>query len=80
MQYVYKEKVNLSFILFRHPPPHMYSFPFYLVQAKFSDLDLRRNTVSEEHETLTEKLNVLKANADKIDPNKKKVTTTETVR
>ena len=60
-----------------HPPTHTLPFP---LQAKFSDLDLRRNAVREEHETLTEKLNVLKANADKIDPNKTKETTTETVR
>ena len=43
------------------------------LQSKMSDLDSRLNVIAAEERTLQEKLAVLQANADKVNPHKKKL-------
>ena len=57
---------------------HRHSCIVY-AQGKMADLDSRLSSVSQDKATLKEKIAVLKANAEKLNPNKK-VTTTETIR
>ena len=52
---------------------------FVHLQSKLSDLDSRLNVIAGEEKSLQEKLAFLQANADKVNPEKKK-TTTETLR
>ena len=61
----------------------LYSLPsvttFPLVQSKLSDLDSRLSVIAGEEKCLQDKLAVLQANADKLNPKNKKATT-ETLR
>ena len=49
------------------------------VQNKVADLDSRLSSVSRDKATVNEKIAVLQANADKLNPNKK-VVSKETIR
>ena len=52
----------------------------HIIQAKVADLDTRLASGTRDMASVKEKIAVLKANADKLNPNKKTTSTSETIR